>query len=64
MSRSRKYHGLTYPGYFVPFRWLWKRWLCPRKCHLFGEVLSIEHYLHCDCCGLVVVIERIEGGLR
>jgi len=62
-----KYRGITYPSLlsFKPVLWLWKRFCCPRKWHLFDEVSSYRggdpvHYLNCDACALSVGIESIE----
>lgn len=43
----------------------WKASNCIQGIHLFDEVLSSgdkgpEHYLHCDACGVIVYIERVE----
>lgn len=59
---NMKYRGITYPKIFDNklSRSLWKRFLCPRNIHLFDEVLSEEHYLHCDACGLDVHILGFE----
>ena len=58
----KKYYGITYfrlfsnkLGYF-----LFKKFFYKRGIHLFDEVLSDEHYLHCDACELIVYIEKIE----
>lgn len=57
-----RYVGLTYPGFLSrwPFRALWRRFMCPRKMHLFDEVASSGHYLVCDACELSVHIALIE----
>lgn len=57
-----RYVGLTYPGFLSrwPFRALWRRFMCPKKMHLFDEVASSEHYLVCDVCNLSVHIALIE----
>lgn len=39
---------------------LWKRFMCSKGYHAFDEVLSVEHVLSCDACGLSVGIKRIE----
>lgn len=58
------FHGITH---YVPVQLtpLWRETLCRVNTHLFDEVLSWatsppEHYLHCDACGLVVYIAKIE----
>jgi len=63
-----KWRGMTYPKIFTNklVHFLWKRYLCPQEKHLFDEVESgigggdIEHYLHCDACGLMVYIDKVE----
>ena len=74
MTGSRtKYIGLTYPKIFTnaPALWLWQRFMCPNKKHLFDEVLSYwgepndpQHYLSCDACGLRVDISEIHLALE
>ena len=58
---ANNYIGLTYPDFlqwkFV--RRLWQKYMCPRKMHLFDEVLSDEHYLVCDACGFAICITHI-----
>ncbi len=58
---KNKYVGITYPKIFSNkfLNWLWKKYMCPRKIHLFDECLSDKHYLVCDCCDIEVVIESI-----
>lgn len=58
------YHGITHyvP---IPLAPLWAQTLCRVNMHLFDEVIAwstpqYEHYLHCDACGLVVHIDKIE----
>jgi len=53
---------MTYPS-FLCKDWilkLWKKFMCKRQMHLFDEVGSFDGdgYLHCDACGLHVVIKR------
>lgn len=58
------YVGLTYPKIFSNklARWLWKRYLCSKNCHLFDECMSDSyHYLSCDACELAVHISHIES---
>jgi len=61
-----KYVGITYPGFLCWKIWwwavsrLWKRFLCSWNIHLFDEVISSEHYLNCDACGLMVHINKVE----
>ncbi|MCP5019613.1 MAG: hypothetical protein GY938_30670 [Ketobacter sp.] len=59
------YQGITYPKIFRGrlALWLWKRFMCPHRKHLFDEVWSIwgedddpQHYLYCDACGMEVWI--------
>lgn len=52
-----KYTGITYPRLLFRLRRLWHRTCCPRGWHLFDEVVSSGHYLHCDACGLEVHIK-------
>ena len=67
-SSDNPYRGITYP----PDTDLeeWKRTCCPQDMHLFDETYSPltdqeredgfpEHYLHCDACGLMVLIDKI-----
>ncbi len=56
---SNKYIGLTYPKIFEfkLIRQYWQKYFCPRKMHLFDEVLSEEHYLYCDACHFVLYID-------
>ena len=55
-----KYIGYTYfiPALFLP---LWRKVFCCRHWHLWDEILSDEHYLYCDACGLTLHIGDIEG---
>lgn len=57
-----RYVGLTYPRFLCwrPIRALWRRFMCPKKMHLFDEVASSEHFLVCDACELNVHIALIE----
>lgn len=52
------YIGLTYPKFLQNkiFLFLWKKFFCKRHMHLFDEVLSDTHYLHCDACGFSINI--------
>lgn len=58
--------GMTYPHFigWKIFRWftyrLWKRFLCSHRVHLFDEMLSSNHVLVCDACGLQVHIAFVE----
>ena len=57
-----KYNGITYFKFLQNrfFRWLFKKYFCKKGIHLLDECLSDEHYLHCDACGLIIYIEKIE----
>lgn len=57
-----RYVGLTYPRLFQNrlARAVWRRFLCPRKMHLFDECASSEHTLECDACELRVHIVLVE----
>lgn len=59
LKKKAKYYGITHEplGYQSKEYGLYK---CSKGIHAFDEVLSIDHYLHCDVCGLKVYIERIE----
>lgn len=65
MKRS-SYAGLTYPSFLEWKIWrktvihLWRKFLCTRNIHMLDECESLEHYLHCDACGLRVHIAYIE----
>lgn len=65
MEKS-KYVGVTYPRFLSWAIWrelvlrLWKRFLCTKNIHLFDEMESLEHLLHCDACELVIHIALIE----
>lgn len=61
-----KYYGITYPS-ILRFRFihkLWKWYFCKRNIHLFDECLSggypWHHFLVCDCCQLMIDIEKID----
>ena len=57
-----KYRGITYPAVldYDCARAIWKHLFCPIEWHLFDEVeASIDHYLICDACELIVEIEKI-----
>lgn len=58
-----KYHGISYPKIFDNnfVRKIWKRLFCKRDWHLFDEVLSNKHYLHCDACELEIEIKKIHS---
>jgi len=64
--KTNNYVGLTYPRFldWNIWRWaiygLWKKFLCPKHCHLFDETLGREHTLDCSVCGLVVHIALVE----
>lgn len=68
MNSISKYHGVTYPTFFIRWNWqlwLWRKVMCCREIHLFDEVLSSSdipwpHYLVCDACELEIHIERID----
>ncbi|KKN91207.1 hypothetical protein LCGC14_0220750 [marine sediment metagenome] len=66
MEKLNDYMGITYPSFLYWRIWrrtvwyLWKKFLCPKNVHLFDEVLSSEHTLVCDVCGLCVHISIIE----
>lgn len=55
---GQPYYGFTYPRFLQGglAQWLWRKVFCPRRCHLWDEVGSIEHYLSCDACGEVLPI--------
>jgi hypothetical protein len=65
-----KYRGLTYHFFlhylirYKIFKKFWRKCYCSQEVHLFDEVLSggnpWEHYLVCDCCQLMVYIDRID----
>ncbi len=57
----KEYKGISYPTFLDnrPVQWLWKKFMCPRNFHLFDEVLSIDHSLSCDACGLQVKVDVI-----
>lgn len=61
-----KYYGITYPSILRSrlIRSLWKRYYCKRNIHLFDECLSVgypwHHFLVCDCCQLMIYIDRID----
>ena len=38
----------------------WKKHRCPTGRHAFDEAAGNEHFLHCDACGLMVHIARVE----
>ena len=68
MQSNFKYRGITYPS-FLRHRFiqkLWKKYMCQkREIHLFDEVLTSgstdgNHYLVCDCCQLMIYIDRID----
>lgn len=56
------YDGFTYPSIFYrwPFRWFWKKYMCPQNKHLLDEVWSDSNwYLSCDVCNLEIHISKI-----
>ena len=55
-----RYHGITYKPMTDAALRKWKARNCPKGIHAFDEVLSDEHYLSCDACGLCVHIAGIE----
>ncbi len=63
---NTKYNGFTYPSLLRKgiFGWVWKRYFCPKKMHLWDEVATSAegnlpgHYLVCDCCGTLVGITK------
>lgn len=58
---SGKYIGITYPRIFANklVYWYWKKWYCPKHCHLLDEVWSGDHYLICDACEFKVGIREM-----
>ncbi len=57
-----EYRGITYFKFLDNkfFRYLFKKYFCPKNIHLFDETASLEdHYLSCDACGLEVHITDI-----
>lgn len=61
-----KYYGITYPNLFRfnIIQWFWRKFLCKRNMHLWDECLSggspWHHFLVCDCCQLIVDIDKID----
>lgn len=51
------YVGLTYSKRENPKKW--DKAKCKRGEHLLDEVLSADHVLSCDACGLIVRIKEI-----
>lgn len=69
MAESQ-YRGITHPARWNWALWLWRKFMCPREMHCFDEVLSgvraangrynpEDHYLVCDACQLMVLIDSI-----
>lgn len=63
---TNKYIGLSHPITEIKDRKhkdlilnAWKISNCPQGYHLFDEVFSDDHYLHCDACGIEVHIKKI-----
>ena len=54
------YRGITHMPMTDAALKKWKAKNCPKDIHCFDEVLSEEHYLVCDACGLTVHIAGIE----
>lgn len=61
-KRPAFYHHISYPKIydFALYRWFRRKTYCRIGYHLLDEVLSKDHYLFCDACGLKVHIDRIE----